>query len=64
MSIVEIFFSPSGTSQKVADQIAGNFSQEKENCNLLIFNDKKELKADDVAIVVMPFLPEESKNRQ
>ena len=54
MSIVEIFFSPSGTSQKVADQIAGNFSQEKENCNLLIFNDKKELKADDVAIVVMP----------
>ena len=54
MSIVEIFFSPSGTSQKVADQIANNFTQEKENCNLLIFKDEKELKSDDVAIVVMP----------
>ena len=54
MSIVEIFFSPSGTSQKVADQIAGNFSQKKENCNLLIFDGEKELKADDVAVVVMP----------
>lgn len=54
MSIVEIFFSPSGTTQKVADQIAGNFSKEKEICNLLIFNDTKELSSDDVAVVAMP----------
>ncbi|WP_405306571.1 ferredoxin [Methanobrevibacter sp.] len=54
MSIVEIFFSPSGTSQKVADQIACNFSQEKENCNLLIFKSEKQLESDDIAIVVMP----------
>lgn len=54
MSIVEIFFSPSGTSQKVGDRIAGNFSQEKEICNLLIFNSEKELKSEDVAVVVMP----------
>lgn len=54
MSIVEIFFSPSGTSQKVADRIANNFGQEKENCNLLIFKSEKELTSEDVAIVVMP----------
>ncbi|WP_462316171.1 4Fe-4S dicluster domain-containing protein [Methanobrevibacter sp.] len=54
MSIVEIFFSPSRTTQKVADQIAGNFSQEKEICNLLIFKSAKELASDDVAVVVMP----------
>ena len=54
MSIVKIFFSPSGTSQKVADQIACNFGQEKENCNLLIFKSEKQLESDDIAIVVMP----------
>ena len=54
MSIVEIFFSPSGTSQKVAERMANNFSQEKEICNLLIFKSEKELKSDDIAIVVMP----------
>ena len=54
MSIVEIFFSPSRTTQNVADQIAGNFSQEKEICNLLIFKSTKELASDDVAVVVMP----------
>ena len=52
--IIEIFFSPSGTTKKVAEQIAGNFSQEKEECNLLIFNSKKELEGTDVAVVVMP----------
>ena len=54
MSIVEIYFSPSGNSQKVADLIAKNFGQDPENCNLLIFNDEKELESDDVAVVVMP----------
>ena len=54
MSIVEIFFSPSGTTKNVADQIANNFDQEKEECNLLIFNSKKELESEDIAIVAMP----------
>ena len=67
MSIVEIFFSPSGTSQKVADRIAGNFSKEKEICNLLIFNSEKELKSEDVAVVVMPVfagrLPKTARER-
>ena len=54
MTIVEIFFSPSGTSKKVSNQIASNFSQEKEECNLLIFNSEKQLDTDDIAIVTMP----------
>ena len=67
MSIVEIFFSPSGTSQKVADSIASSFGQEKEICNLLIFNSEKELKSEDVAVVVMPVfagrLPKAARER-
>jgi len=67
MSIVEIFFSPSGTSQKVGDRIAGNFNQEKEIYNLLIFNSEKELKSEDVAVVVMPVfagrLPKTARER-
>ena len=54
MSVVEIFFSPSGTSQKVAERIVNNFSEKKENCNLLHFKSEKELSSDDVAVVVMP----------
>ena len=54
MSIVEIFFSPSGTSQKVAERIADNLNQKKESCNLLIFKSDKKLSSDDVAVVVMP----------
>ena len=54
MSIVEIFFSPSATTKTVVDKIASNFTQDKENCNLLIFNDEKELSSDDIAIVGMP----------
>jgi ferredoxin len=54
MSIVEIFFSPSGTSKMVSNQIAGNFNQEKEICDLLIFKKAKQLKSEDIAIVTMP----------
>jgi len=54
MSIINIFFSPSGTSKKVAEIISGNFSQEKENCDLLHFQSEKELSSDDVAVVVLP----------
>jgi len=54
MSIVEIFFSPSGTSKKVSNQIASNFNQQKEECNLLIFKQEKQLDSEDIAIVTMP----------
>lgn len=54
MTIINIFFSPSGTSKKVAEIISGNFSQEKENCDLLHFQSEKELSNDDIAVVVMP----------
>ena len=54
MTIINIFFSPSGTSKKVAEIMSGNFSQEKENCDLLHFQSEKELSNDDIAVVVMP----------
>lgn len=55
MSKVEkIFFSPSNTTKKVVEQIANNFSQEKETFDLLNFNATKEFSAEDIAIVGMP----------
>ena len=54
MTIINIFFSPSGTTKKVAEIMSGNFSQEKENCDLLHFQSEKELSNDDIAVVVMP----------
>ena len=52
--ITKIFFSPSGTTKKVVSKIAGNFKQEKETCDLLIFNDAKSFTSDDIVIVGMP----------
>jgi ferredoxin len=67
MSIVEIFFSPSGTTKKVADRIAGNFKEEIEECNLLVFDSPKELESNDTAIVAMPVfagrLPKTARER-
>ena len=67
MSIVEIFFSPSGTTKEVAEIIANNFSQEKEICDLLHFKYSKELSSDDVAIIAMPIfagrLPKTARER-
>ncbi|MDO5810600.1 MAG: ferredoxin [Methanobrevibacter sp.] len=54
MTIINIFFSPSGTTKKVAEIMSGNFSQEKENCDLLHFQSEKELSNNDIAVVVMP----------
>ena len=54
MSIFEIFFSPSGTTKKVADRIAGNFSQKAETLNLLRFSGERDLSSEDTAVVVMP----------
>ncbi len=54
MSIVEIFFSPSGTSKKVSNQIANNLTGKKESYDLLIFNESEQLNSEDIAIIVMP----------
>lgn len=52
--VMKIYFSPSGTTKKVVEQIAGNFTDEKETYDLLNFNSDKEFSADDIAIVGMP----------
>ena len=54
MSNVTIYFSPSGTTKQVVDQIAGNFQEESEAYDLLNFNSEKEFSSDDIAIVGMP----------
>ena len=53
-NVIKVYFSPSGTTKKVVDQIAGNFKQEKETCDLLNFNSSKEFAGDDIVIVGMP----------
>ena len=67
MSNVTIYFSPSGTTKKVVDQIASNFSQENESYDLLNFNSEKEFAKEDVAIVGMPVfagrIPKTARNR-
>ena len=67
MTVIEIFFSPSGTTKKVAETISGNFGKEKETYDLLNFESSKELSGDDVAIVAMPIfagrLPKAARDR-
>lgn len=53
-NIMEIFFSPSGTTKKVTEQVSSNFNGNKESYDLLNFNDDKEFSSDDIAIVAMP----------
>ena len=60
--IIKIFFSPSQTTKKVVEQIAGNFDSSGETYDLLHFDSAKEFEKDDIAIVGMPVLPEESLN--
>ena len=54
MSNVKIYFSPSGTTKKVVEQIASNFAQDGETYDLLNFNSEKEFSSEDVAVVGMP----------
>lgn len=65
--ITRIFFSPSGTTKKVADKIADNFKFEKEICDILHFNDAKEFTQEDIVIVAMPVfagrIPKTARNR-
>jgi ferredoxin len=53
-NLINIFFSPSETTKKVVKQISSNFNQAPETYDLLNFNQEKEFKADDIAIVGMP----------
>ena len=52
--IIKIFFSPSQTTKKVVEQIAGNFDSSGETYDLLHFDSAKEFEKDDIAIVGMP----------
>ena len=53
-NVFKIFFSPSGTTKKVIETIADNFTQEKETYDLLNFNSSKDFSNEDIAIVGMP----------
>lgn len=52
--IMKIFFSPSQTTKKVVDHIAGAFDMEDETYDLLNFDSEKEFASSDIAIVGMP----------
>lgn len=66
-NVVKIYFSPSGTTKKVIDQMAGNFEGNQENYDLLNFNSQKEFSSDDIAIVGMPVfagrIPKSARDR-
>ena len=49
----KIYFSPSGTTKKVVDEVAKNFNLKSENYDLLSFDEKKCFK-DELVIIGMP----------
>lgn len=53
-NVTKIYFSPSGTTKQVVEQIAGNIGQDGEAYDLLNFNSDKEFSSDDIAIIGMP----------
>lgn len=53
-NVTKIYFSPSGTTKKVVEQIASNIGQDGETYDLLNFNSDKEFSSDDIVIVGMP----------
>ena len=54
MKITKIFFSPSGTTKKVVEQIASNFECESQIRDLMHFDSSYKFTKDDVVIVGMP----------
>lgn len=52
--MMKIFFSPSQTTKKVVEQIAGAFDMEDETYDLLNFDSEKEFSSSDIAIIGMP----------
>lgn len=53
-NVTKIYFSPSGTTKQVVEQIADNLTQKSETCDLLNFDLEKEFADDDIAVVGMP----------
>ena len=49
----KIYFSPSGTTQKIVSEIAKNFNVSKESYDLLSFSDEKEFE-DELVIIGIP----------
>lgn len=66
-NVTKIYFSPSGTTKKVVDEIAKNFDEVKETYDLLNFNSEKEFSSDNIVIVGMPIfagrLPKSARDR-
>ena len=54
MTIAKIYFSPSGTTKKVVNQIASNFDSKSEEYDLLNFDSDKKLLEDDLLIIGLP----------
>ena len=51
--ISKIYFSPSGTTEKIVNEIAKNFNMNRENYDLLSFNEKKEF-GNELVIIGIP----------
>ena len=51
--ISKIFFSPSGTTQKIVNEVSKNFDLKSENYDLMSFDEKKEF-GDELVIIGVP----------
>ena len=64
--VSKIYFSPSGTTKRIVDEIAKNFELDNENYDLLSFDDGKNFE-DELVIVGMPVfdgrIPKLAKDR-
>jgi flavodoxin len=57
----KIYFSPSGTTEKIVNEVAKHFNLNRENYNLLSFDEEKTF-TDELVIIGVPVLTEESLN--
>ena len=66
-NVTKIYFSPSGTTKQVVEQIASNIGPDGEAYDLLNFNSDKEFSSEDIAIVGMPIfagrIPKTARSR-
>lgn len=66
-NVTKIYFSPSGTTKKVVENLSDNFEGTQETYDLLHFKENKELSEGDIAIVGMPIfagrLPKSGRDR-
>lgn len=64
--VSKIYFSPSGTTKRIVDEVARNFNLDNENYDLLSFDDEKSFDNELVIVGVPVFdgrIPEMAKNR-